>query len=136
MDKQEQPKPRVTKMDWMEPDELKELEHVAAIRSHIITKGGLLDPADNIKALNFMAHYYARNTERLGKYEAMQRELFADLLERNDGMAIGKAEAVSKGSEFGKCRVFYEQLCAGYLEMINAFKKTQDYWEEHAKNNM
>lgn len=121
-------------MQWMSPSEIEEIEHVEKIRDHIIKKKGLLDPADNIRALNFMTHYYARNSERLGKYEAMQREHFADMLHEDEKLSVAKAEAISKGSEFGKKRVFYEHLTAGYLELINTLKKTQEYWQSEAKN--
>jgi hypothetical protein len=121
-------------MDWMEPKEIAEIMHVEDLRNEVIKAKGLLDPVPNIQALNWMTHYFARNSERLGKYEAMQREHFADLLIEDDKMTIGKAEALSKGSDFGKRRAFYEHLCAGYLEMINTLKKTQEYWQKEAKN--
>ena len=141
MDKQESPsapqKPRAMPeavMEWMEPKEISEIMHVEELRNEVIKAKGLLDPVPNIQALNWMTHYFARNSERLGKYEAMQREHFADLLIEDDKMTIGKAEALSKGSDFGKRRAFYEHLCAGYLEMINTLKKTQEYWQKEAKN--
>jgi hypothetical protein len=121
-------------MPWMNPSEIEEIEHVEKIRDHIIKKKGLLDPADNIRALNFMTHYYARNSERLGKFEAMQREHFAGMLLEDEKLSVAKAEAIAKGSDFGKRRVFYEHLTAGYLEMINTLKKTQEYWQSEAKN--
>ena len=121
-------------MSWMSPSEIQEIDHVEKIRDQIIKKRGLLDPGENIRALNFMTHYYARNSERLGKYEAMQREHFADMLHEDEKLSVAKAEAISKGSEFGKKRVFYEHLTAGYLEIINTLKKTQEYWQSEAKN--
>ncbi len=121
-------------MDWMMPNEVAEIDHVEDIRQTIIRKKGILDPADNIKALNYMTHYYSRNSERLGKYEAMQREHFADMLLEDEKLSVAKAEAIAKGSDFGKRRVFYEHLTAGYLEMINTLKKTQEYWQSEAKN--
>lgn len=121
-------------MDWMMPNEVAEIEHVEDIRQTIIKKRGLLDPSDNIKALNYMTHYYSRNSERLGKYEAMQREHFSDMLLNDEKLSVAKAEAISKGSDFGRRRVFYEHLTAGYIELINTLKKTQEYWQSEAKN--
>lgn len=121
-------------MPWMGHSEIIEVTHVDRIRDQIIAKKGLLDPGDNIRALNYMTHYYARNSERLGKWEAMQREQFAMMLLDDEKMAVGRAEAIAKGSEFGGKRVYYEHLCAGYLEIINTLKKTQEYWQSDAKN--
>lgn len=121
-------------MDWMMPNEVTEIQHVEGIREKIIEKRGLLDPAENIAALNYMAHYYAKNCDRLGRYEGMQRELFHDILIKEEKTPVSKAEAIAKGSEFGKRRVFYEHLTAGYLEIINTLKKTQEYWQNQAKN--
>lgn len=121
-------------MPWMGVEEIKEINHVQQIRKDIIHSGGTLMPVPNIQAMNFMAHYYARNMERLGKYEAMQREHFCDLLLEDDKLTIGKAEAISKGSDFGKRRVYYEHLTAGYLEIINTLKKTQEFHAQQIKN--
>lgn len=123
-------------MVWMGDGEKKEIEHVDKIRDAIVAHRGVLPPKFNIEALGFITHYYSRMMERLGKYEAMQREQFADLMLNDPDLTIGKAEAIAKGSDFGKRRVFYEKVTAGYLELINTLKKVNDYWQNEAKNQM
>lgn len=122
-------------MPWMREQEIAEIAHVDQIRASIFEGDGTLDPVPNIQALNYVTHYYARNMERLGRYEALQREIFANLLmSSKNPMTIGKAEALSKGSDYGMRRAFYEKMTAGYLELINTLKKTHEFHTQSIKN--
>lgn len=121
-------------MDWMDDREVREVNHIAKIREAIFEHKGILSPRDTACAMSFMSQYYSKNMERLAKWEALQRELFSKLLLDDPDLPISKAEAISKGSELGKKRVYYERISAGYLEIVNSLKKIQEYHNQEAKN--
>lgn len=123
------------KMDWQTPEELEEYKQVEDIREQLVKDRGIMSPKLNAAAMGKMSHFYARACERMGKYKAMRDRYFAELLTLDPDMKIGRAEALSHGSEFGVKGKYYENIAAGYLEIINSLKKIQEYHEQAAKNN-
>ena len=120
----------------MDDDEVLEIAKVEEIHAGIVKHKGILPPVANTSALNWMAHYYSNVCERVGKNKAMRDELMTRLLTENEDMSVAKADAIARGSEFGMKAKYYENIAAGYLEMINGFKKTQDFHSQSAKNQV
>jgi hypothetical protein len=124
------------KMRWMEDSEIEELIKIDKINEAVVKHNGILPPVINTQALNWMAHYYSNACERVGKNKAMRDEYFAQILHESPEIAISRAEAIAKGSEFGMKAKYYENIAAGYLEVINGFKKTQEFHSQSAKNQV
>lgn len=118
-------------MKWTPDEDMQVFEKVEKIRNTIAQHDGIMPPEATTRALAIMSDYYRVMSEKAGKYKAMRDEYFASLL-RDSGMTIGRAEGMAKGSEFGQKRTYYENLAAGYLEMIQALKKVMSYHENVA----
>ena len=118
-------------MPWTTNEDLKIFENVDLIRQAIRANNGILIPQENTRALAIMSNFYRIMCEKAGKAKAMRDEYFAELLKQD--MAIGRAEGLSKGSEFGQKRTYYQAVADGYLEVINALKKINEYHENTAK---
>lgn len=122
------------KLVWLTEQDEAMLKDVEDLRNIIAASHGTLPPKQNAEALGIMTNYLARVQDIAGACEAMRDEYFAYLLRSDDKLAIGRAEAIAKGSEFGQKKTYYERLGAAYQEMVNTFKKIQEYWESQAKN--
>lgn len=123
------------KMDWQTPKELDEIAEVEYIREQILQEAGILSPAENAKSMALMAHYYARMCERVGMYKSARDSEFARLLKGDPDMKIGRAEALAYGGVAGTKAKYYENIAAGYLEIVNSLKKVQEFHEQSGKNN-
>lgn len=121
-------------MPWMDEAEKAELIHVQKIRDAIAANRGLMTPEANQRALNHMTHYYERATERAARAKAMTDEYFSKLLTENPDLAIGRAKAISQGSEFGQKHTFYKNQAEGFKEIMQSLKKNINYYEGVAKN--
>lgn len=121
------------KLPWLTEQDAERSAHVEKIRAAIAGAHGTLPPKKNAEALGFMTNYLAEVQELAGACEAMRDEYFAYLLRSDDKLAIGRAEALAKGSEFGQRKTYYERTAAAYQEMVNTFKKIHEYWESQAQ---
>lgn len=125
-------------MDWMDPYEIQELEHVQRIRDAIAEahreRNGSMTPAENQRALNHMTLHFERAVGRASKAKAMRDEYFSRLLTDSPDLAIGRAKAISQGSEFGMKRTYYKNQAEGYLEILNTLKKNVAYLEGMTRN--
>ena len=113
-------------MPWVDQREIEEMLHVEKIKMEIVAAKGVLPPKENIEALGFMTNYYVNMTGRAGKAKAMRDQMMAHYLQRDD-IAIGRAEALAKGSPFGMMKSYYEKACEGYLAIVNTLKKVHEY---------
>ena len=118
----------------MDEEEIKQLEHMEKIRQAIADAKGLLLPAENQRALGYVTHYYEQSTTRSAKAKAMMDEHFSNLLTNYPDLAIGRAKAMSQGSEFGKKYTFYKNQSEGYREIMQTLKKNIAYYEGAARN--
>jgi len=120
-------------MPWITDEEMTIFSHVKKIRDNISREAGIMSPEKTTRALAIMSDYYRIITEKEAKAKAMRDEYFASLL-RDTGLAIGKADGLAKGSEFGQKRSYYEGVASGYIEMIQALKKVMAFHENEAMN--
>lgn len=125
-------------MPWMDQEEKNGLEHVGRIRDAMAEASkameGMMSPAENQRALNWMTVYYGKAVTRAAKAKAMRDELFSRLLLDNPDLPIGRAKAISQGSTFGMMRTYYKNQAEGYLETMNTLKKNVAYYEATARN--
>lgn len=120
--------------DWIPKEITKIIDDVNKIKQNLYKHNGILPPEANTKALGFISCHHSTVLEFAGISKAQRDEYFARLLQDYLKMSIGKAEAMAKGSIFGMQFSFYEQLAAGYNEMIQTFKKHSDYHNKIAQN--
>ena len=125
-------------MPWMDREEKNALEHVGRIRDAMAeaskAREGMMSPAENQRALNWMTVHYAKAVTRAAKAKAMRDELFSRMLTDDPDMPIGRAKAIAQGSEFGMKRTYYKNQAEGYLETMNTLKKNAAYFEAVARN--
>lgn len=125
-------------MPWMSREEIDGLKHVGRIRDAVAAAssepGGMMSPAENQRALNWMALHYEKAVTRAAKAKAMRDEYFAKILQADPETKIGRAKAVAQGSTFGMMRTYYKNQAEGYLEMLNTLKKNVAYYEATARN--
>ncbi len=135
---QEEPKPILEGIEpWMDEEEIKGLNHVQQIRNAIAeaskAKEGMMTPAENQRALNWMTLYYEKASGRAAKAKAMRDEYFSSTLTTYPDLTVSRAKAMAEGSEFGRKRTYYKNQAEGYLEMINTLKKNVAYYEGTAR---
>uniref|UniRef100_A0A6H1ZCC5 Uncharacterized protein n=1 Tax=viral metagenome TaxID=1070528 RepID=A0A6H1ZCC5_9ZZZZ len=133
MGTQKELEPLERPMKWTPDEDMQIFDEVRRIQETIRQHGGTMPYERNNKALGLMGNHYAKMMEKAGKAKAMRDELFAGYL-RDGGMTIGRAEGMAKGSEFGQKRSYYEAVAIGYLEMIQALKKVNDFHNNVANN--
>lgn len=109
------------------------LDKVQEVKDEIAKWRGMPSPEITTKLIMKTTVVYEELMEMCGKYRAMRDELHAHTLKTEK--TSSKAEALAKGSEFGKMYSFLEKTTDATNQMIQSLKKVLDYWENTAKNN-
>lgn len=108
------------------------LTEIEKIRGEIAQSRGVLLPNRTVEVLGLLANYFYKFSELHGKHKAMRNHFFAAYLQQ--GMSIGKAEGLAKGTEEGQKEVYFESIAAGLQEIIQAQKKMLEHFNNQAKN--